>query len=74
MTKRTNKEVLGKGIRLMFGSLFCMFAGPTIIHSAFKNQEHPLYIPVLIVGLCIAAGSIYLAFKGIKKIMDSMFN
>ena len=74
MTKRTNKEVLAKGIRMMFGSLLCMFAGPIIIHSAFKNQEHQLYIPVLIVGLLIAAGAIYLAFRGIKKIMDSMFN
>ncbi|AXG70897.1 hypothetical protein KORDIASMS9_03152 [Kordia sp. SMS9] len=74
MTKRTNKAVLSKGIKLMFGSLFCMFAGPTIIHSAFKNQEHPLYIPVLIVGLLIAATAIFLAFKGLKKIMDSMFN
>ena len=73
MTKRTDKEVLAKGIKLMVGSLVCMFAGPTIIHSAFKNQLHPLYIPVLIVGLLIAAGAIILAFKGIRKIMDSMF-
>ena len=74
MTKRTNKEVLSKGLKLMFGSLLCMFAGPIIINSAFKNQEHPLYIPVLIVGLLIAAAAIFLAFKGLKKIMDSMFN
>jgi len=74
MTKRTNKAVLAKGIKLMFGSLFCMFAGPTILHSAFKNQEHPLYIPVLIIGILIAAAAIFLAFKGLKKIMDSMFN
>ncbi|MEM6687004.1 MAG: DUF6095 family protein [Bacteroidota bacterium] len=74
MTKRTNKDVLVKGIKLMFGSLFCMFAGPIILHSAFKNQAHPLYIPVLIVGLLIAAAAIYLAFRGLKKIMDSMFN
>jgi len=74
MTKRTNKEVLLKGIKLMAGSLFCMFAGPIILHSAFKNQAHPYYVPVLIVGLLIAAAAIFLAFKGLKKIMDSMFN
>ncbi|WP_298514988.1 DUF6095 family protein [uncultured Kordia sp.] len=74
MTKRTNKEVLSKGLKLMAGSLFCMFAGPVILHSAFKNQSHPLYIPVLIIGLLIAAAAIFLAFKGLRKIMDSMFN
>ncbi|WP_046758857.1 DUF6095 family protein [Kordia jejudonensis] len=74
MTKRTNKEVLGKGIKNMLGSLICMFLGPMVIHSAFKNQEHSLYIPVLIVGLTIAAFAIILAFNGIRKIMNSMFN
>ena len=73
MTKRTNKDVLAKGLKLMAGSLFCMFAGPTILHSAFKNQLHPYYIPVLIVGLLISAVAIFLAFKGLRKIMDSMF-
>ncbi|MEM6719113.1 MAG: DUF6095 family protein [Bacteroidota bacterium] len=63
-----------KGIKLMAGSLFCMFAGPTILHSAFKNQSHPYYVPVLIVGLLVAAAAIYLAFRGLKKIMDAMFN
>ncbi|WP_046745391.1 DUF6095 family protein [Kordia zhangzhouensis] len=73
MTKKTDKELLSKGLRFMFGSLLCMFAGPTVIHSAFKNQQHPLYMPVLIIGLLIAAAAIFLAFKGIRKIMDSIF-
>ena len=73
MTKRTNKEVLAKGLKLMAGSLICMFAGPVILHSAFKNQDKPLYIPVLIIGLIVAAGAIILAFKGMRKIMDSIF-
>ena len=73
MTKRTNKEVLAKGLKLMAGSLICMFAGPVILHSALKNQDKPLYIPVLIIGLIVAAGAIILAFKGMRKIMDSIF-
>ncbi|EDP96205.1 DUF6095 family protein [Kordia algicida OT-1] len=73
MTKRTNKELLGKGLKLMAGSLVCMFLGPITIHSAFKNQDKPLYIPVLIVGLAIAVGAIILAFKGMRKIMNSIF-
>lgn len=73
MTKRTNKELLGKGLKIMAGSLICMFAGPTIIHSALKNKEHSLYIPVLILGFIVAAGAIILAFKGMRKIMNSIF-
>jgi len=73
MTKRTNKELLGKGLKLMVGSLICMFTGPIVIHSAFKNQGHPLYIPVLIIGLIIATAAILLAFKGMRKIMNSIF-
>lgn len=73
MTKRTNKEVLAKGLKFMGGSLICMFLGPVVIHSAFKNQDKPLYIPILIIGLSIAAAAIILAFKGLKKIMDAIF-
>lgn len=73
MTKKTDKELLGKGLKLMFGSLLCMFIGPIVIHSAFKNQQHPLYIPVLIIGLLIASFAIIFAFKGIRKIMNSIF-
>ncbi|MBP2833940.1 hypothetical protein J8281_17215 [Aquimarina sp. U1-2] len=70
---RTNKELLGKGIQRMAIALIFMFIGPVIIHSAFKNQEHPLYIPILIVGLSGAAFAIFMAFKGIRTIMDALF-
>ena len=73
-TKHTNKEVLVKGIKLMGISLVCMFLGPTLLYVAFSNQEKPLYIPILIVALLICSTAIYLAFRGLKTIMDSMFN
>ncbi len=71
--KRTNKELLGKGIQRMAISLIFMFISPVIIHSAFKNQNHPLYIPILILGLIGAGFAIFMAFKGLKTIMESMF-
>ena len=69
----TDKEALAKGVQTMAMSLFFMFLGPGLIYQAFKNQEHPLYIPVLILGVVAAAFAIYFGFKGINRIMDSMF-
>lgn len=72
-TKRTNKEVLIQGIKKMGISLLCMFLGPTLLYIAFSNQEKPLYIPILIVACLICGLAIFFAFKGLKTILDSMF-
>ena len=74
MTKRTNKERLDKGIRFLAISLVLIFLGPSIIFSAFKNQEHPLYIPVLIIGIIIAIGAMVMIFLGIKKAVSAFFD
>ena len=37
------------------------------------NPEKPLYIPLVITGIVICGAAIYLGFKGIKIIMDSIF-
>ncbi|MFC5196041.1 MULTISPECIES: DUF6095 family protein [Bizionia] len=73
-TKHTDKDVLLKGIKKMGVSLLCMFLGPTLLYIAFSNQEKALYIPLLIVGIIICGLAIFFAFKGLKTIMDSMFN
>ena len=73
-TKHTDKEVLVKGLKKMAISLLCMFLGPTIIYVAFSNQEKSLYIPILITGVFICFVAVILAFKGLKTIMNSMFN
>ncbi|WP_460219242.1 DUF6095 family protein [Psychroserpens sp. MEBiC05023] len=72
-TKRTNKEILVKGIKTMGISLALMFLGPTLIYIAFSNSEKPLYIPILIVAILLCLLAVYFAFKGLKTIMDSMF-
>ncbi len=51
-----------------------LFLGPSVIHSSFKNQEHPLYIPILGLGIIFCMLSIFLMFKGIQTIMKSMFD
>lgn len=73
-TKRTNKEILLKGLKKMAFSLVMMFAGPTLFYIATTNKEKPLYIPLLIISLLICAGAVYFAFKGLQTIMNSMFD
>lgn len=72
--KHTNKETLSKGIKYLAGALPAAFLGPVILYSSFNNQEHPFYIAVLIVGLLVCAGSIFLMFKGISTIMKALFD
>jgi len=72
-TKKTNKEVLVKGIKTMGISLILMFLGPSLIYIAISNSEKPLYIPILILAFILCFLAIYFAFKGLQTIMDSLF-
>ncbi|MCL8007494.1 DUF6095 family protein [Gelidibacter japonicus] len=73
-TKRTNKNLLIKGIQNMGICLVLMFTGPTILHLAFSNQDKPTYILVLILGSILCLGAIFFLFRGIHIIMKSLFN
>ncbi|UYW01681.1 DUF6095 family protein [Flavobacterium agricola] len=70
----TNKNLLYKGVKYSIGSFPLMFIGPVIIHSSFKNQGHPFFIPILLLGIAIAGFSAYLLFKGVTKITSALFN
>ena len=72
-TNRTNKTVLVQGIKTMGLCLFFLFLDPTVLHVAFSNQEKPLYIPLLILGLGCSGAAIYFGFNGLKTIVNSMF-
>lgn len=72
--KRTNKVLLGRGVKYMAGALPLMFTGPVILFSSFKNQDNPLFIPVLILALILMFGSMYLVFKGLRIIMQALFD
>jgi len=70
----TNKTLLVKGVRYLAYAIPLMFIGPTIIHSSFKNQEHPFYIPILGIGIIFCIGSGLLMFKGIQTMTNSLFD
>lgn len=72
--KHTNKELLGKGIKYLAGSLPLIVLGPIILYSAFNNSDKPLYIFVLILGILAFIGAIILLFIGIRTIMRSLFD
>ena len=72
-TKRTDKDVLVKGLKTMGISLVLMFLGPSLIYVALSNSEKPLYIPILILSFILCILAIYFAFKGLQIIMDSIF-
>ncbi|WP_279588374.1 DUF6095 family protein [Winogradskyella pelagia] len=70
---KTDKELLGKGLKRMGVCLLFMFLGPTALHLAFSNDEKPLYIPLLIFALMLCVLAIVFLFLGINTIMNSIF-
>lgn len=72
-TKRTDKEVLVKGLKLMGGSLACMFSGPTLIYISQTKLKAPIDTIMLIIAIIICGLAVFFAFKGINTILDSMF-
>lgn len=70
---RTDKNILLQGLRYLAFTVILMFAAPFAIYQAFKNQEHPLYIPVLIIGFILAIAAIAMGFYSIRTIVKSLF-
>ena len=69
----TDKDLLVKGLKFIFYTIFLMFLAPVVLYQAFKNQDHPFYIPVLIIGLILAVAAIGMGFYSIKIFLDALF-
>ncbi|MEX0288991.1 MAG: DUF6095 family protein [Flavobacteriaceae bacterium] len=70
---RTNKTTLIKGVKYLAFTVILMFLAPGTVYQAFKNQENPLFWPVLIIGFILALGAISLGFYSIKILMEAFF-
>ena len=68
-----NKSIVD-GIRSLALTALLMFAGPSIVYQAFKNQGHPFFLPVLIVGIFICGYAIFSGFKGLRQIAKGLFD
>lgn len=66
-----NKVLFKKSLKRLLYFLFFAFSGPITIYQAFKNKEHHLYIPILIIGLILFFLGIFNGFKGIKILENS---
>jgi DMSO reductase anchor subunit len=69
----TNKELLLKGLKFLAYTVALMFSAPVVLFQAFKNQEHPFYIVVLILGIILAIAAIVMGFYSIKTVIDALF-
>ena len=67
-----NKNLLQNGLKKMSLFLLSCFIGPVIVHQAFKNQNHPLYVPVLILGFLFLLTALYYGFSGIKTLVNAI--
>ena len=70
----TNKELLSKGIKKLAWALPLLFIGPALIHNAFINKQNVWHYLVLGIGIVTCLSAVYLAFLGLKIIVNSLFN
>ena len=71
--KHTNKPLLVQGLKIMVLTLVLLFLGPFLLHAGWSNPNKPLYIPLVVAGIALCGLAIYMGFKGIRTIMDSIF-
>ncbi len=71
---KRGQNLFFKSLKYFGFTMLLMFMAPFVVYQAFKNQEHPLYIPVLIMGLVMGISAISLGFYSIKLLMDFIFN
>ena len=63
-----------KSLKFFSYTVLLMFTAPVVIYEAFKNQQHPLYWPVLILGVLLAIAAISMGFYSVKLLMDAIFD
>ena len=72
MTQQMNKENVQKGFRKIFWGIGFCFIAPVVIMQAFKNEGHPMYWPVLVVGIVLLLLAIGLGFLGISTLVSGL--
>ncbi len=71
--KHTDTKLLSKGLKYLVFTLPLLFLCPYLITLSFLNKGNYAFYLFLIVGIIIGGIAIYLFFKGIKTILDSIF-
>lgn len=69
---KMDKVLLRKSVKRLIWTLVLMIASPLILASAFKNDDHPLFYPVLVLGVVLGILAISLGFTGIQKLTRAL--
>jgi len=72
--KHTNRKLLTKGIKYMAYTLPLLFLCPYLITLSFINKDNLSFYLFLAIGIIVGGFALYLFYKGIKTLMDSLFN
>ncbi|MEN9336213.1 MAG: hypothetical protein RLZZ500_1200 [Bacteroidota bacterium] len=70
----TNKNLLAKGLKYLFGALPLMFLGPSVFYNALMNKHTNWHYVILVLGCVICITSVVLAFKGLQTLMKALFD
>tara|TARA_B100001559_G_scaffold166439_2_gene139469 strand:+ start:3550 stop:3774 length:225 start_codon:yes stop_codon:yes gene_type:complete len=63
---------LKRGIKRLIVCVFLCFAGPVVLSQAFKNEDHPYFLPVLFIGLFTMISAISYGAWGILTITKAL--
>ena len=63
---------LKRGIKRLIVCVFLCFTGPVVLSQAFKNEDHPYFLPVLFIGLFTVISAISYGAWGILTITKAL--
>jgi uncharacterized membrane protein HdeD (DUF308 family) len=67
-----NSKKLKKGFLKMGTFIVLCFTAPVVVFQAFKNQEHPFFWPVLLIGIALCIMAIIFGFWAIKILLNAL--
>ncbi len=71
--KHTDKKLLSKGIKYLAFTLPLLFLCPYLITLSFINKDNSSFYLFIILGIIAGGWALFLFYKGIKTIMDALF-
>ena len=63
---------LKRGIKRLIVCVLLCFVGPVVLSQAFKNEDHPYFLPVLFIGLFTMISAISYGAWGILTITRAL--
>tara|TARA_B100001175_G_scaffold316738_1_gene331466 strand:- start:4908 stop:5132 length:225 start_codon:yes stop_codon:yes gene_type:complete len=67
-----NTKTLKKGLLKVGTFIVLCFIAPVLVYQAFKNQGHPFYWPLLILGGTLCIMTIFYGFWAIKILINGL--